>query len=148
MENNVYLIGHGNLSMYEFLDNLKSKEVVSLIDVRSVPYSKFVPHFNKVNLQKELEKEGIKYMFKGDVLGGRPAEGFDVFLHSKKFEKHINSLLPILSSSKCAIMCSEIDYEKCHRRFIGMRLSDKGFKVSNMGKKLEIIDQKTLGTFK
>jgi uncharacterized protein (DUF488 family) len=133
--------------MDEFIARLKSREIDSVIDVRSVPYSRFVPHFNRAELQKSLENEGIDYVFKGDILGGRPPEGFDAYLKSGKLDKQIDTIVPRLTS-KSAIMCSETDYTKCHRRFIGSKLMDRGFKVSNIGKEMVVMEQQSLDAYK
>jgi len=43
-------------------------------------------------------------------------------------------------------MCAEIDYNKCHRKFIALRLNEAGFEVLAIGKKgiVQKVTQKTL----
>jgi uncharacterized protein (DUF488 family) len=50
----LYTVGHSNRSLNEFLDLLKSFEITVLVDVRSFPNSKKVPHFNRANLEQQL----------------------------------------------------------------------------------------------
>ena len=144
-----FLIGHGNMEVKEFTNVLKEKKIETLVDVRSVPYSKFVPQFNRENLKKILEENKIDYVYMGEILGGRHPEGFDKYMNSNQFRKGIAILEEGISSSTSAIMCSEIDYTKCHRRFIGSKLTDEGFNVEDISKKgiSEKIAQKTLAGF-
>jgi len=66
MSNNiVYTIGHGNLELPEFLRLLKKYDIEVLVDVRSVPLSKYVPQYNVKNIREELKKAGIEYIFRG-----------------------------------------------------------------------------------
>ena len=70
----LYTIGHGNRKPEDFLALLKDFGIEYLIDVRSQPYSKFNPQFNQNDLKFFLERNGIKYVFMGDTIGGRPTD--------------------------------------------------------------------------
>lgn len=144
-----FLIGHGNMELSKFLELLKEKEIDTLVDVRSIPYSKFASQFNRENLNTALRENSIKYVYMGDILGGRPPEGFDKYMKSSQFTKGISVLGEGITDSNVAIMCSEIDYTKCHRRFIGFKLIDEGFIIEDISKKgiTERIAQKTLAGF-
>lgn len=65
-------LGYGNRQLDDVLALLVAHEVRYLIDVRSVPYSRFNPVFSKDNLATTVEKAGVRYVFMGDALGGRP----------------------------------------------------------------------------
>jgi len=150
MEKIIYLIGHGNMKLDEFLEILKGKKVDVLVDVRSVPFSKYVPDFNKESLKEFLLNNNIDYVHMGSMLGGkRNPEWFNKHMNTKEFEKGIYILQEGVNGSIAAIMCSEIDYRKCHRRFIGLKLADEGFIVEDISKKgiVQKIDQKTLVSF-
>lgn len=150
MEKIVYLIGHGNMKLDEFLEILKGKKVDTLVDVRSVPFSKYVPDFNGENLKGFLLKNNIHYVHMGSILGGkRNPEWFNKHMNTKEFEKGIYILQEGINGNVAAIMCSEIDYRKCHRRFIGLKLADEGFIVEDISKKgiVQKVDQKTLVNF-
>jgi len=73
-ESTIYSIGHGNKEINTLIDELKAYEIPFVLDVRSKPYSKWNPQFNKEALQKSLAEEGIKYVFVGDKLGGLPED--------------------------------------------------------------------------
>ena len=55
----------------EQLDFYRQHGVTALADVRSAPYSRFNPQFNKDALVRELKVHGIKYVFLGRELGAR-----------------------------------------------------------------------------
>ena len=70
----VFTIGHSNHSLEHFIELLRAHEVDEVVDVRSAPYSRYAPHFNRDELEDALEKVGVDYLFMGDELGGRPAD--------------------------------------------------------------------------
>src|SRR5437868_6071407 len=70
----LYTVGHSNHSLEEFLNLLDKHRIEVLVDTRSHPYSKYVAHFNREDLQSALRQSGLRYLFLGGELGGRPAE--------------------------------------------------------------------------
>lgn len=66
----VFTIGHSNLSMTAFINNCRRNGITMVRDVRSWPYSKNYPHFNREELKASLEAAGIRYVFNGDTMGG------------------------------------------------------------------------------
>jgi len=65
----VYTVGHSNVSLQAFISLLVSQRIEVLVDVRSAPYSRYVPHFNGDNLKKAVISAGIKYLYLGAELG-------------------------------------------------------------------------------
>ena len=72
VERSIYTIGHSNHSPEGFVELLKKYQIDVLVDVRSRPHSKQVPHFNKNTLKSLVIANGIKYLFLGKELGGIP----------------------------------------------------------------------------
>ena len=70
----VVTIGHSNHAPDTFAALLRQHGVNVVVDVRSTPYSRYLPHFNKEHLAESLEEAGIRYSFLGKELGGQPAE--------------------------------------------------------------------------
>lgn len=66
----VFTIGHSNLTIGEFVANCRRNGVTVIRDVRSWPRSRAFPHFNGDALKDSLEREGIRYIYNGDVMGG------------------------------------------------------------------------------
>jgi uncharacterized protein (DUF488 family) len=136
----IFTIGHSNHTLEKFLSLLKLHQIEVLVDVRSRPYSRYAPHFNKKLLSAELPKHSIKYLFLGDKLGGRPEnkEYYDeegLVLHdrlavSNNFAEGLKLVMDQLTTCRMALMCSEEDPAKCHRSLlIGRVLQDRGVTV-------------------
>jgi len=134
----LYTIGHSNHSLEKFLQLLEDNGVMTLVDVRTAPASRYNPHFNKSSLEQALLQRGIQYVFAGQYLGGRPAdpncykrravpaEDAD-YLHEvdypevmKKnwFVRGIARLLELADEQTTAVMCSEEDPAQCHRHHL------------------------------
>lgn len=101
-------IGHSNKTIEVFLDTLKKHEVEVLVDIRTIPRSRFSPHFNEKLLGSSLAKRAIKYLNRGQNLGGR---GVNV-----GYEEAIEELVELARQGvRVCVMCSEADYRDCHR---------------------------------
>jgi uncharacterized protein (DUF488 family) len=153
----IYTIGHSNMKIEKFLGLLKRYGIETLVDIRSVPFSRFNPQFNRKALAAVLAESGIKYVFEGERLGGRirdvdcyydkklpdkktnPADAVDFSALEKKawFAEGIRDLIGIGAESRTAIMCSEEDPEKCHRKkLVGRKLEMMGARVAHVRSKL------------
>ena len=133
-ETTIYSIGHGSKKIEEFIAELISFEIQFLLDIRSKPFSKWNPQFNQNELKFKLEKNGIKYIFGGDTLGGLPEDRscfdyngkvvYDLIKEKDFFKVGINRLIKANEKHiKLAIMCSELKPEECHRsKLIGQEL--------------------------
>ena len=134
-------IGHGNYPIDLFIDSVRSAGIDTIIDVRSSPYSRFNPQFNRENLEKALKERDIHYQFMGDRLGGRYTDPGLLFpdgtvdyrkvQDTEMFKEGISRLLAIISSGKTiALMCAEKEPERCHRFvLISPVLQEKGISV-------------------
>lgn len=138
----VFTIGHSNHSIERFVEMLKDNEIAVVVDIRSVPFSRYVPHFNGDRVAGALEAAGIAYLYAGDALGGRTGEraarsgGLDVgspeFEAGERFREGIDNLTGVLASvpGRVAIMCAEEEPSRCHRaRLLEPALADKGVRV-------------------
>jgi len=135
-----YTVGHSNHSLEAFLDLLKRHGIEVVVDVRSSPYCRYATHFNKEPLQEELRAGRFRYLFLGDVIGGRPdggafydAEGrvlYDRLAESDRFKRGIERLRDGIKTYRVALMCGEEDPAGCHRRLlIGRVLDGEGIGV-------------------
>ena len=61
----ILTLGHSNHPLERFLGLLAEHGVTAVADVRSAPYSRFCPHFNRRALSSALEARGIQYLFLG-----------------------------------------------------------------------------------
>lgn len=131
---NIYTIGYGLRTLEDFIKILKDFGIEYLIDVRSKPISKFNPKFNQADLQFHLSQNGIKYVFMGDNLGGRPddntcynSEGKVDYKKVEAKEFYKEGILRLKKACEnglnIALMCSEAKPSQCHRsKLIGMTL--------------------------
>lgn len=103
----IYTIGHSNRSLNEFVTRLKDHDIERLVDIRTRPYSRFCPWFNKNSLTEQLASQNILYDFKGDRLGGL-GENTD-------YDGAIAEIVELAKTERIAIVCSEADFKKCHR---------------------------------
>jgi len=122
--NILYTIGHSNHTIENFIALLKRYGVTCIADVRSAPYSRYCPQFNKGALAASLQAAGITYMFMGKELGARPDDpccyeggfvNFQEIAKREEFKRGIERLLADISKHRVALMCAEKDPLQCHR---------------------------------
>lgn len=124
----IYTVGHSNVALEALLTLLARHEIAVLADVRSAPYSRYVPHFNRPALEAAAGRAGITYHFMGDTLGGRPqgdeyydAEGHVLYgrvARAEWFQRGIARLRELAVRERLAVMCGEEDPTGCHRRLL------------------------------
>ncbi len=124
----IYSLGTSNRSFDEFLALFKEHGIEVGVDIRSFPTSRF-PHFIKENLQKNLESEGIHYHYLGKELGGFRKGGYLAYMETDAFQRGIERLEEIARKKRTAFFCSERFPWKCHRRWVGQKLFQKGWTV-------------------
>ena len=59
----IYTIGHSTRTIVEFIDLLKAHRIEVLVDVRSFPMSRRLPHFNRENMERSLAEAEIEYLW-------------------------------------------------------------------------------------
>jgi uncharacterized protein (DUF488 family) len=119
----LYTIGHSNHPIEHFLGLLRRHGIETVADVRSRPYSRFVPHFGKERLARFLEAQGVGYLFLGQELGGKPPRGeahapaltYQVRVGQPEFRQGVNRLLGVAETNRVALLCRERDPLDCHR---------------------------------
>jgi uncharacterized protein (DUF488 family) len=141
----IYTVGHSNHELEGFLALLKGHEVELLVDVRSSPYSRFVPHANRESLRPALEAAGIAYFWDGERLGGKP-EGerpdYDRMALEPAFQRGISDLISWAGKRRTAIMCSEGDHRRCHRqRLITPALLERDVRVLHIQPDGSLVDE-------
>jgi uncharacterized protein (DUF488 family) len=117
-----------------------------LVDVRSSPYSRYVPQANRETLARTLETARITYRWMGDRLGGKP-EGsvadYDQLSDSPAFQQGIADLMALAAQHCTAIMCSEGDHRQCHRyKLITPILLDNNLDVLHIQTDGSLVDER------
>lgn len=139
----LWTIGHSNQSFESFARLLLDERIEVLIDVRSYPYSRFAPQFNREELVAPLRERGVRYGYFGEELGGRPtkSEHYDEDGHAlyglmadqPTFQQAIERLLAGARQHRVALMCSEADPGSCHRRLlVGKVLTEQGAELRHI----------------
>ena len=119
----LYTFGHSNHPIERFLALLRRHDIEAVADVRSRPYSRFVPHFGKERLARILAEEGVGYLFLGQELGGKPMRDdppqarldYRARIEEPSFQEGIRMLLDALADRRIALVCRERDPLDCHR---------------------------------
>lgn len=153
MDTPIYTIGYGNRALEDFLTILETHQIRYLIDVRSVPYSRFKPEFSQASLQNALEANGIRYLFMGDTLGGQPDDpacytggkvDYDKVGQMPFYQAGISRLKDASRQERrVALLCSEGKPENCHRsKLIGRTLSQEGLEVLHIDENEALLTQK------
>lgn len=136
----VYTIGHSSHSFEEFAGLLVGHGIEVVADTRSAPYSRYAPQFDRELLQRSLAESGMKYVFLGGELGGRPKspayydkQGHVLYSRMKTdraFTAGIERLEHGIADFRVALLCGEEDPAHCHRRLlVGRVLAERGHQL-------------------
>jgi uncharacterized protein (DUF488 family) len=139
----LFTIGHSNVALDDFLSLLQQHGVQAVADVRTVPRSRYVPHFNAGQLRDALARCDVSYLPFGRELGGRPegtgfydAQGHVLYgrlAASPAFQEGIGRVLASAQAQRIALLCSEEDPARCHRHLlIGRFLRTRGVPVAHI----------------
>lgn len=149
MRHTVYTIGHSTRTTAEFVTLLRQVAVELLVDVRSIPWSRANPQFNAETLPEALSRERIGYRHIS-ALGGRRHRVADAapspntywrhasfrayadYASTDAFRAGLDELCELAGTHRCAIMCAEALWWRCHRRIIADYLLDRGFDVRHI----------------
>ena len=119
----VYTIGHSTHSIGDFVHLLQMYDIKCLVDVRSYPASRKQPQFTKERLSGSLIQSQITYDWIGALLGGYRKGGYAKHMTTEAFCKGVECLEQLATKKPTAIMCSELLFFRCHRRFIADALT-------------------------
>jgi len=123
----LFTIGHSNHPLDRFLGLLLQHKITAIADVRSSPYSRHNPQYNREPLQLSLQQAGILYLYFGVELGARSTDPscfqdgkvqFHLVGKTKAFQDGLKRLLTAAASHRLALMCAEKDPLQCHRTML------------------------------
>lgn len=103
----IFGIGHSNVPREKLLERLQAYGINRVVDVRTKPYSRFSPQYNRNTLEAYLAANGIVYDYRGLNLGGL-GENID-------YQQTLEEIVALADHENITLMCSEKDYHKCHR---------------------------------
>ena len=139
----VLTIGHSTRTLEELIELLRHHEVELLIDVRTVPASRRMPHFMKASLERSLPDHGIAYMHMPELGGLRKPKpdsinsgwrnvgfrGYADYMQTPAFDEALDTLIQMSGAKRVAIMCAEAVPWRCHRSLIADALVIRGIRV-------------------
>lgn len=153
----IFSVGHSTHSFGTFIELLRSAEVNAVADVRSVPWSKHFPHFNRKELKEKLEAVGVQYRFFGKMLGGRPDDpslfdgtvaDYEAMAKSEDFAKGIVRVISGAKKYNLTLMCSEHDPLDCHRcLLVGRELLQQGGIVKHILASGNVVTQQEIESY-
>lgn len=142
--NPVFTIGHSKRSVEELVALLGEAGADLVADVRAFPRSRANPQFNGPALQEELAAAGIGYRYLPALGGrrhGRKAESPNMLWRNESFRAYadyagtaefragLEELCALAGEHRCAVMCAEVLWWRCHRRIIADYLLAAGLEV-------------------
>jgi len=129
----LYTIGHSTRTLDELLEVLRAHSIRTLVDIRSLPMSRRLPHFNRESLEKTLPEAGIRYVWMKE-LGGRRKKirddsphlalrspsfrNYADYMLTEEFRDAVAALIKLGDQSPTAYMCAERVYFRCHRMMV------------------------------
>jgi uncharacterized protein (DUF488 family) len=127
----IFTIGHSTHSLDAFVALLQAHGVSMLGDVRSAPFSRFNPQFNKTDFEAGLKRHGIGYVFLGRELGARSNDPscyengrvrYERLARTDAFRQGIERVMRALQEHRLALMCAEKEPLDCHRTLLVARV--------------------------
>ena len=146
MTQTFYTIGHSNRSFEDFVGLLQESQIRRVVDVRKIPMSRANPQFNQGTLSAALEVFQISYEHNVSLAGRRGKVGglaedvnglwrnrsfhnYADYALSQAFGEGLESLIEAGRRQRCAVMCAEAVWWRCHRRLIADNLLARGATV-------------------
>ncbi|MHC1740123.1 MAG: DUF488 family protein [Anaerolineaceae bacterium] len=142
----VYTIGHSTHPIDEFIRILTSFNIEEVVDVRTIPRSRYNPQFDEDELQKKLIDNAIAYIRLAGLGGLRHTiktstntawknasfRGFADYMQTPDFIVALDELIDIAKEKRVAIMCAEALPWRCHRSLIGDALLIRNITVEDI----------------
>jgi len=142
MKGAIYTVGHSTHACEFFIGLLLAHGITAVADVRSTPYSRRNPQFNRDNLRDALKANDVQYAFLGQELGARSADDscyindkvcYGLLAKTRLFESGIERLAAGAAAHRIALMCAEREPLDCHRTIlVSRRLVLGGFPVMHI----------------
>lgn len=140
--NPVLTIGHSNHDLDPFMELLHQHHVTALADVRSAPYSRFTPQFNREPFAGSLKGCGIEYVYLGQELGGRAEDPtcyengrvcYDRVAETDSFRHGLDRVVHGAAKHRIVLLCAEREPLECHRTLlVAPALDKRGIEVAHI----------------
>lgn len=124
----VLTVGHSTHPWDVFVGLLQRHAITAIVDVRSVPYSRFNPQFNRNRLERALPPHDVHYVFLGRELGARSDDPacydetgrvqYDRLARKPAFRRGLDRIVQEAARNRVALMCAEKEPLSCHRTIL------------------------------
>lgn len=123
----LFTIGHSVHAVEGFVELLKQHSINALCDVRSSPYSRYAPQFNRESLKEDILKHRISYIYLGAELGPRSSDPscyenakvqYKRLAERDIFQQGLDRLRQGMANYRISLMCAEKDPLTCHRMLL------------------------------
>jgi uncharacterized protein (DUF488 family) len=142
----IFTVGHSTRPIEEFIRLLGEHEIELLVDVRTIPKSRYNPQFNTEALRKSLQGAEIEYVHNPGLGGLRHPHkdsmnvgwrndsfrGYADYMQTEEFRGNLEKLIDLASAKRVAIMCAEAVPWRCHRSLISDALLARGIVASHI----------------
>lgn len=146
MATRIWTVGHSTRTTAQLLEILAAASIARLVDVRTVPKSRYNPQFNRDALAWELEQAGLEYRHApglgglrkpvpDSINGGLHQEGLRGYadhMQTDKFERAVERLIGEAGGAATAVMCAEAAPTGCHRNLLSDALEARGLEVHHL----------------
>jgi uncharacterized protein (DUF488 family) len=145
-QSTIWTLGHSTRQIDEFVDLLRAHQISLLVDVRTVPRSRYNPQFNTDALAQSLRDAGLQYRHLAKLGGLRKPKndslnngwhndsfrGYADHMQTEDFQRALEELMTYGTGMKTAIMCAEAVPWRCHRSLIADALVTHGWEVRHI----------------
>ena len=142
----VFTIGHSTRTIAEFIEIIKAYGIKQVVDIRTIPRSRFTPQFNEDTIRENLKAVKIGYLHMKGLGGLRHAlkdslnrgwknasfRGFADYMQTVDFDESLEKLIETAAKRATVIMCAEAVPWRCHRSLVGDALLVHGVQVRDI----------------
>jgi uncharacterized protein (DUF488 family) len=140
----LHTVGHSTRTLEELIEVLQAHSIQTLVDIRSFPVSRRLPHFNRESLEKTLPEAGVHYVWMKALGGYRKKirddsphvalrndsfRNYADYMLTEDFRRGISELIDLAGHSRTTYMCAERVYFHCHRMLVSDWLVAHGHEV-------------------
>jgi uncharacterized protein (DUF488 family) len=129
----VFTIGHSTRTIAEFIEIIKAYGIQQVVDIRTIPRSRYTPQFNEDTIKESLRAVKIGYLHMKGLGGLRHAlkdslnrgwknasfRGFADYMQTRDFDESLEKLIETAAKRATVIMCAEAVPWRCHRSLVG-----------------------------
>ncbi|NOT22849.1 MAG: DUF488 domain-containing protein [Nitrospiraceae bacterium] len=145
-QSTIWTIGHSTRPIDELIGMLRAYQIDLLVDVRTVPRSRYNPQFNTNTLAQSLRDATIRYLHLPELGGLRKPKkdsindgwrntsfrGYADYMQTEEFQKSLEALMAYSTDKNTAIMCAEAVPWHCHRSLIADALVIRSWAVRHI----------------